>query len=79
MVPGKIIAEWMTSYSEQVDDYNLAVAAYDILRAEYNTYVQEWNAKYVELEDTFGLQTVVSWYFGSGLHAIQQKLKPPVP
>ena len=80
MVPGKIIADWITAYSDQVDDYNAAVAAYDILRAEYNAYVQEWNAKYIELNDAgFGLTTVLSWYSGSGLHAIQQKLKPPVP
>lgn len=80
MVPGKIIADWITAYSDQVDDYNAAVAAYDILREEYNSYVEEWNSKYVELNDAgFGLTTVLSWYFGSGLHAIQQKLKPPVP
>jgi len=70
MVPGKIIAEWITAYSNQVNDFNAAIVAYDILREEYNTYVEAWNAKYHLDYNEFGLTTVLSWYFGTGLHEI---------
>jgi hypothetical protein len=78
-VPAKIIADWITAIDKSFENYNANLGAYNTFKADYNVYVNAWNEKYAELEEDWGLDTALTWYFGTGLFGIQETMKPPVP
>ena len=85
-VPGKYVADWMYAKKTEIADYDEMVPYYDVLRAEYDIYVEEWNAAWNAINDSdqstieyWSLGNILDWYFGTGMHAINEKVKPPVP
>lgn len=76
-VPGKMVADWMYAKKTEIADFDEAVTYYDVLRAEYDTYVTEWNAAWNAINDAdqdsnnyWSLGNILDFYFGKGMHAI---------
>lgn len=68
MVPGKLVADWMTTKVNENAAFELSKTAYDVLAVDYNAYVDEWNAEWDETD--WSLLKVLDYYFGVGLHGL---------